>query len=275
MSADLRSADVSGPELLHRVVIVDDDPDYRYLLRLALDTDGGYEVVGEAGDGADALEIVRRELPDLVLLEVDPPDGAGLDLLPVVREAAPDAVPVLVSALPPGELMLGRQEALPIAHLSKRTRLTVLPSELRALAAMVELVSGAIESTRTELPNDLLSPRRARRFADEALQRWDCGELVDTVSLLLSELVSNAVMHAESPSEVVVRLHEDRLRIEVADRNATIPHRRPPDDRSPSGRGIALVEKLADAWGLELEAGGKRIWFEVRRPEPRREDGTR
>jgi DNA-binding NarL/FixJ family response regulator len=254
---------------VHRVVVVDDDPDYRYLVRHALEADPTFQLVGEADDPAVALELVRRERPHLVLLEADPPDGAGLDLLPQVRDLAPDAVPVLVSGLPPAALAPGGGLGAPVAHLSKRTRPTVLCDELRALAAVVQLVSQAVASARTELPNDLRSPRQARRFADEALARWECSELVDTVNLLLSELVANAVMHADTPAEVAVRLHDDRVRIEVADRNTAIPHRRPRDDSSPTGRGLALVEALADAWGLQLEPDGKRIWFEVRRPGPR------
>jgi DNA-binding NarL/FixJ family response regulator len=79
-----------------RVVLVDDTADLRLLLRTALHLHG-YEVVGEAGDGAAGIEVARAERPDLVLLDLSMPVMDGLEALPHLREALPDAVIVVLS----------------------------------------------------------------------------------------------------------------------------------------------------------------------------------
>jgi DNA-binding NarL/FixJ family response regulator len=79
-----------------RVVVVDDTYDLRELLRLAL-TRGGMEVVGEAGDGLAGIEAVRRELPDVVLLDLSMPVMDGLEALPTIRRLAPGAKIIVLS----------------------------------------------------------------------------------------------------------------------------------------------------------------------------------
>lgn len=79
-----------------RVVLVDDTRDLRDLLKIVL-TRAGFEVVGEAGDGAEAIEAVRRHTPDLVLLDLSMPVMDGLTALPFVRELVPEACIVVFS----------------------------------------------------------------------------------------------------------------------------------------------------------------------------------
>lgn len=91
-------------------------------------------------------------------------------------------------------------------------------------------------------------------------------QVVDTVELLTSELVTNAVIHARSAPELLVRLGDRVVRIEVCDGDANLPNRRPADMYAASGRGIAVVEELATEWGVEhIPDDGKRVWFEVLR----------
>jgi DNA-binding NarL/FixJ family response regulator len=78
-----------------RIVIIDDDPDARDFIRMGLEV-GGFEVVGEGGDGASA---VQEGQPDLVLLDLHMPDISGIDLLPHLREAYRPAKFVVVSAI--------------------------------------------------------------------------------------------------------------------------------------------------------------------------------
>ncbi len=80
-----------------RVVIVDDTPDLRDLLRLALERHGDFRVVGEAANGRDALDVVRRHAPDLVLLDIAMPIMDGLEALPLVRASCPRATVVMLS----------------------------------------------------------------------------------------------------------------------------------------------------------------------------------
>jgi len=87
--------------------------------------------------------------------------------------------------------------------------------------------------------------------------------VVDTVALLTSEIVTNAILHAESAPELVVRLTDARIRVEVHDASPAVPVVQEPDPYDPSGRGMAIVDRLARSWGVEHVPEGKRVWFEV------------
>jgi len=90
--------------------------------------------------------------------------------------------------------------------------------------------------------------------------------VVDTVELLTSELVTNAVVHAHSAPVLLLRLHDRVVRVEVCDDDASPPYLRTPDRNAASGRGIAIVEELATEWGVDfIPDDGKRVWFEVSR----------
>ena len=73
-----------------RVVVIDDAIDIRELMRIALSR-GGMDVVGEAADGRAGIEVVREQLPDVVLLDLSMPVMDGLESLPYIRELVPDA----------------------------------------------------------------------------------------------------------------------------------------------------------------------------------------
>jgi anti-sigma regulatory factor (Ser/Thr protein kinase) len=90
---------------------------------------------------------------------------------------------------------------------------------------------------------------------------------VDAASLLVSELVTNAVVHAGSAVDVVVG-HEGihaTLRVEVHDSSERAPRMGGFDLDALSGRGLALVEAMSDRWGVEKDDAGKRVWFELER----------
>lgn len=108
------------------------------------------------------------------------------------------------------------------------------------------------------------SARRARRFVSEILATWGEDGCADAASLLVSELVTNAVIHARSPVELVVgRGSPSTLRFEVYDSSARVPRVRGFDPESVSGRGLALVEAMSERWGVETGITGKHVWFEL------------
>lgn len=84
-----------------RVLVVDDQPDLRMLLRMQLELDG-HEVVGEAGDGREALAGALRLTPDVIVLDRHLPDGSGLDLMDRLRAASPGVRVIVFSADPEG-----------------------------------------------------------------------------------------------------------------------------------------------------------------------------
>lgn len=89
-----------------RVVVVDDVPELRLLVRLTIEEDPGIEVVGEAANGREGVEVVRATDPDLVLLDLSMPDMDGLEAIPLVRQNAPNARVVVLSGHEAGRVSL-------------------------------------------------------------------------------------------------------------------------------------------------------------------------
>lgn len=83
---------------MSRVLVVDDDPDIRIVVRATLEADG-HEVVGEAGDGHEAVALIPVVRPDAVVLDVMMPRLNGLDALVLIRQACPDTRVVMLTAL--------------------------------------------------------------------------------------------------------------------------------------------------------------------------------
>lgn len=112
------------------------------------------------------------------------------------------------------------------------------------------------------------SPREARRFVADTLSRWGDDSLVEAAALLVSELVTNAVVHARSDVDVVVDRSGGRavLRVEVHDGSAQRPMPGVFDLEALSGRGLALIEAMSTRWGVEAHSAGKRVWFELEEP---------
>ncbi|WP_370421102.1 SpoIIE family protein phosphatase [Streptomyces sp. QH1-20] len=106
---------------------------------------------------------------------------------------------------------------------------------------------------------------QARRLARRALTRWGLEELTDSVELLVSEVVTNAVRYAERP--VTLRLlRTDVLRCEVGDDVPQLPRLRQARPSDEGGRGLYLVNKLARRWGATRLSTGKVVWFELALP---------
>ncbi|MFF6916081.1 SpoIIE family protein phosphatase [Streptomyces sp. NPDC012466] len=106
------------------------------------------------------------------------------------------------------------------------------------------------------------APGRARRLARRALQRWGMEELSDSVELLVSEVVTNAVRYASRP--VTLRLlRTDVLRCEVGDDVPQLPRLRQARATDEGGRGLYLVNRLARRWGATRLSTGKVVWFEL------------
>ncbi|MCM1969174.1 ATP-binding SpoIIE family protein phosphatase [Streptomyces sp. NPDC002812] len=109
------------------------------------------------------------------------------------------------------------------------------------------------------------APGRARRFARRALARWGLEELEDSLELLVSEVVTNAVRYAERP--VTLRLlRTDVLRCEVGDDSPQLPRQRRARDDDEGGRGLFLVNRMARRWGATRLSSGKVVWFELALP---------
>ena len=249
-----------------RLLLVDDSSDLRYLVRTAVETRGGFEVVGEAANGREGVALARELMPDLVLLDLDMPSMGGLEALPLLRDASPSSKVVVLSSFRREDYEGQVKAGGAVGYIEKGIPARRLVDELLAIAGLLELVEGVVAEVASGLGPDTSSARHARRFVDEVLSRWRCDDLLDDVQLLVSELVTNAVVHAGSDVEIAVRLLSDVVRIEVVDRSPTTDLRpRDPRADAESGRGLLLVETLASAWGVEPLDHGKSVWFEVPR----------
>ncbi|MER5177478.1 SpoIIE family protein phosphatase [Streptomyces sp. NPDC002896] len=106
--------------------------------------------------------------------------------------------------------------------------------------------------------------RHARRFTRRTLRKWAVTRETDTVLLVVSELVTNALVHTDGPVRLDLTRIEDRLRVAVADASPRTPVK--PANigwEATGGRGILLVEAMSAAWGTVPASGGKQVWCEI------------
>nr|WP_234042294.1 ATP-binding protein [Streptomyces marianii] len=104
---------------------------------------------------------------------------------------------------------------------------------------------------------------QARRLVVAQLEDWALRDLEAPAELLVSELVTNAVCHTRGPLRLNLVVCGSRLCCEVEDTNSDGPVRGAADGWDEGGRGIGLIDALADAWGSRPTATGKTTWFEL------------
>ncbi|MET0911355.1 MAG: ATP-binding protein [Ilumatobacteraceae bacterium] len=102
----------------------------------------------------------------------------------------------------------------------------------------------------------------ARHRLQSELERWHCGN-IDDVTLVFSELATNALRHAHSASTAVVTHGDDEIRLAIDDTSHDIPH---VVDRAgaPGGYGLVIVDQISERWGWEQTAAGKTVWSVIR-----------
>ncbi|MEV6735088.1 ATP-binding protein [Streptomyces sp. NPDC051364] len=113
-------------------------------------------------------------------------------------------------------------------------------------------------------------PSAGHRILTE-IRSW-CLPLSDEahhdLTLMLGELIANAVEHSAAPGTVMLRWAGDRLRVEVTDPGSRLPVAQPYRPDSEHGRGLILIATLATAWGCSPTTAGKTVWFEMKLPAP-------
>ncbi|MFI1766323.1 SpoIIE family protein phosphatase [Streptomyces sp. NPDC020800] len=114
-------------------------------------------------------------------------------------------------------------------------------------------------------PGDPDALTHARHMIRAAVRTWGARERADEIELVADELITNALMHTEGSAIVTLRGLEGsdrRLRVEVEDCSSALPRRRDAGEDGVSGRGLLLVDLLADVWGVEARGSGKAVWCE-------------
>jgi anti-sigma B factor antagonist len=186
-------------------------------------------------------------------------DSAGLRTMIVLEDSARRRDATLEVRQPPEDVM----ELLRLTGIAERLSLTSTggPPAREDFIERIEL----------ELPGDPLSPGRARaELRDSIASRLDAGAL-DRATLATSELVTNAVVHADRRNDEPVRLgitvHDDRVRVEVTDSGQGFDPSKPVRATSRGGRGLLVVDRCATRWGTRRDGGepdgGFCVWFEI------------
>lgn len=115
-----------------------------------------------------------------------------------------------------------------------------------------------------QLPDDRRASAQARRFVGATLGGWGIDDEVSRdCELLASELVTNAVLHARSPSRLRVERRGAVIWVAVHDASPLPPRLRDYGHDAVTGRGLLLVDRLSRRWGVEHDAQGKHVWFEI------------
>src|SRR5436305_3883013 len=114
-----------------RVVVADDSPEVRLLVRVVLEDDDEFVVEAEAADGQEAIALAARLHPDLLLLDLSMPKMNGHEALPKILEASPETQVVVLSAFPPERVARRLIDAGAQAFLDKTSDLETLPEQLR------------------------------------------------------------------------------------------------------------------------------------------------
>ncbi|MDZ5662266.1 ATP-binding protein [Nocardioides sp. S-58] len=123
-------------------------------------------------------------------------------------------------------------------------------------------MSGAARVTLTLSPEPVAASR-ARHAVREALTESGAEHLLDAAQLVVSELVTNAVVHAGTPVHVRVTAETDAVRVEVEDASPHLPAERSRTVTAGTGRGLKLVTEQADRWDVVATGEGKIVWFEI------------
>ena len=242
------------------VLVADDDPDYRLLVRLALE--GRAEVL-EAADADVLVEVAGRRHPDLLLLDVSLPGGFRA----LRRLTRPPKV-VLVASRPPDELAAMAAATGAVGYLGKDLAPSDLPAAISDVMSVVERLESLLAKAFSHLPAELRSAGEARALVRRTLDGWCDEDLLDDIALCVSELVTNAVVHAESAPRVLVHVRPTVIHVEISDDSDVMPVVKHADPHDTSGRGMAILGGLSDRWGSRRRSGGgKTVWFDITRPK--------
>jgi hypothetical protein len=196
------------------------------------------------------LDVLARQ-PEAVIVDVSDLRVADRSAPAVLSDVARDT-----ADWPAAHLVLtGASDAAPW----QATGLTVWPSPADAMAEL-----GAPDSRMRlslELEPVVGAARRSRELITEACARWDQPELAGLACIVVTEMVNNVVAHAHTPMTVLLAPRGDTMSVAVRDHSTNVPRfTGPVAPTSYGGRGLLLIDSVAERWGsLEL-ADGKVVW---------------
>ncbi|GGW01842.1 magnesium or manganese-dependent protein phosphatase [Streptomyces narbonensis] len=196
------------------------------------DLDSGWERVKQLLESHDGQDL--EQLADTLVEAVHGP-GSHHTTGPLADRREDDIAVLLLSRRPAG----------PLVEAPRRTLMTIAQAEPERIA-------------------------EAREQLRQLLHDWTDEDQLDSAVLMVSEMVTNVLVHTDGDALLVAEVacggKSRRLRVEVSDQSDELPHKRHPGEMASSGRGLLLMEMLADAWGFDPRGEGKSIWFELNEP---------
>jgi hypothetical protein len=125
-----------------------------------------------------------------------------------------------------------------------------------------EIASERLEATRSFLC-DSKSLGGCRTFVARTLSSWHLDHYTEDAMIVISELATNAVLHARTDFTVSVVSQGGALRVSVSDSSSDVPVRANPTPTTVTGRGLLLIDAIARCWGIDVGSGGKSVWAEL------------
>ncbi|MFI6857346.1 SpoIIE family protein phosphatase [Streptomyces sp. NPDC050416] len=160
--------------------------------------------------------------------------------------------------------------ALSLDALCDRVLADLLPQRPADDVALLVARTRALDASQVAtwaVPDDPSAVAQTRKDVVAQLERWGLSDAVFVTELVVSELVTNAIRHAQPPIQLRL-IHDNTLICEVSDGGNTAPHLRRARTYDEGGRGLLLVAQLTERWGTRQGAAGKTIWAEQTLPLP-------
>jgi anti-sigma regulatory factor (Ser/Thr protein kinase)/anti-anti-sigma regulatory factor len=225
-----------------------------------------------AGDLRETLIKGLTDCPEAVVVDLSGlwvDNDLPLSVFRVIRRHAASwpTIPVVLAA--------------PSPDLADRLMRIGLAGSMPLYRDVTEAIAGAAgPPTRARADWDLLpgpgAPSEARGLATRMCQAWDLEEILDTVLIVMSELVTNAVVHGTGSVHVTVVLRYQHLHLVVRDQSPDPPRRAQHPQRhstgvslDSNGRGLHLLDAVCQSWGYLSSGLGKAVWARIRLPQTR------
>jgi len=202
------SADVSNGALPIRILVADDHLVYRIGIRNLIGSESGFEVVGEASDGMQAIELYRRLRPDVLLLDLRMPQKSGIEVVQAVRKESGDAHILIVTSYQTEEEVFQVLQAGALGYILKDMGREMLIQAIRSVHAGARWVSPTIQ----------------RQFTDRVLRQQLTLREMEILRLLARGLTNREIANVCNISASTVKNHVNNLltKLEVADRTEAV-----------------------------------------------------